>query len=123
MTSSSLLCLLTLSAMVSRTVADYTFLGIGDWGGAYLSKYNEPNEAYYKQNVDDVAAQMDIFAQRLNPQFVINTGDNFYWCGIQNTSDVQIYYDFEQPYNYSSLTGIKWYSALGVSLYPHLFYY
>ncbi len=65
------------------TLADYTFLGIGDWGGAYLSKYNEPNMPYYKKNVDSVAAQMDIVAKATDAKFIINTGDNFYWCGIQ----------------------------------------
>ena len=31
---------------------------------------------------------------RPTPQFIIGTGDNFYWCGLQNTSDYQIAADW-----------------------------
>ena len=42
--------------------------------------------------------------------FLLNTGDNFYWCGIQNTSDFQINADFVKPYDELNL---PFYSILG----------
>lgn len=57
-------------------VASYSFVSIGDWGGAQLG-------GQYTINVDSVAAQMASTAASVNAQFLINTGDNFYWCGIQ----------------------------------------
>ena len=38
-------------------------------------------------------------AEEINPSFIINTGDNFYWCGIQNTSDYQVQIDWLNPYS------------------------
>lgn len=49
-------------------------------------------------------------ASEYNAKFVVNTGDNFYWCGIQNTSDVQINVDFVKPYDE---LGLNFYSVLG----------
>lgn len=77
------------------------------------------------KNVYAVSKQMNITASAVDAKFIINTGDNFYWCGIQNTSDFQIQKDFLEPYNYSSLQ-LKWYSTLGVTtteniLVPFLF--
>ena len=43
----------------------------------------------------------------------VNTGDNFYWCGIQNATDPQIHSDFELPYADPSLASLQWYSILG----------
>jgi Calcineurin-like phosphoesterase len=51
-------------------------------------------------------------AKALSPAFLINTGDNFYWCGIQNTSDFQVKTDWVDPYNDEALD-IPWYSILG----------
>ena len=85
----------------------YSFLSIGDWGGAAV-------DDQYKQNTYDVASQMATTASSTSAKFVINTGDNFYWCGIQNTSDYQITVDFEEPYADASLQ-IPWYGSLGVS--------
>ena len=77
----------------------------GDWGGAALGEQD-------KHNVYAVSLEMAKTALSHNAQFIINTGDNFYWCGIQNTSDYQIDVDFVQPYREASLQ-IPWYSALG----------
>jgi len=78
---------------------------LGDWGGASIS-------AQDKQNVYAVASQMATTAEAIDPAFIINTGDNFYWCGIQNTSDFQITTDYYLPYAASSLD-VPWYSVLG----------
>ena len=68
----------------------------------------------HKKNVYSVAKQLNTTATSVRAKFLINTGDNFYWCGIQNTSDFQIQTDFLEPYDYPSLK-LKWYSSLGVT--------
>lgn len=70
----TLLLVVVFSALVIDRAEAYSFLSVGDWGGAYVG---------YQDNVNAVAAQMDTVAQSLNPGFIIGTGDNFYWCGIQ----------------------------------------
>jgi len=42
----------------------------------------------------------------------VNTGDNFYWCGIQNTSDFQVDVDWVQTYA-GDVRAVNWYSVLG----------
>ena len=83
-----------------------SFFSIGDWGGAAVS-------AQDKNNVYAVSNAMAAAASETPPLFILNTGDNFYWCGIQNTSDYQIAVDFEQPYSQPSLSSVQWYSILG----------
>jgi hypothetical protein len=46
-----------------------------------------------------------------NAKFVINTGDSFYWCGLQSLQDQQIAKDFTGPF--ASMPSIPWYSVLG----------
>jgi tartrate-resistant acid phosphatase type 5 len=83
----------------------YSFSTIGDWGGAQISEQDSTN-------VYAVANAMATTASVKHTKFIINTGDNFYWCGIQNTSDPQISTDFELPYR-GALMDLTWYSALG----------
>lgn len=94
--------------LVAIATCNYAFLSIGDWGGAQLGEQDSTN-------VYTVAAQMGLTAVASDAQFIIGTGDNFYWCGIQNTTDPQISVDFEKPYSNANLAGLKWYHALGVS--------
>jgi hypothetical protein len=44
------------------------------------------------------------------PSFILNTGDNFYYCGIQNTSDQQINEDYTELFGGMD---IPWYQSLG----------
>lgn len=46
-------------------------------------------------------------------KFMVNTGDNFYWCGLKNTSDFQIKADYLDPYGPVGLLDIPWYNVLG----------
>lgn len=80
-----------------------SFIGLGDWGGYALG-------SPYTTNVAAVAAEMVKIKSTYSPDFVINVGDNFYYCGIQNTSDYQIMTDFVKPY--ASLD-LPFYSILG----------
>mmetsp|Transcript_2345 Transcript_2345/g.3140 ORF Transcript_2345/g.3140 Transcript_2345/m.3140 type:complete len:427 (+) Transcript_2345:15-1295(+) len=82
-----------------------TFVTLGDWGGATLG-------SYYLTDVNAVAKTMANTASLQNSQFVVNVGDSFYWCGIQDTSDTQIKSTFEDPFAYDSLQ-VPWYSVLG----------
>jgi len=65
-----------LISLLSVASGQYSFLAVGDWGGAALG-------GHYITNVDAVAKQMADTATANNAKFVVNTGDNFYWCGIQ----------------------------------------
>merc|ERR550537_2133709 len=85
-----------------------SFLTVGDWGGAALDEPSKP----YDQNVKDVASQMAKTAKEKGIKFVVNTGDNFYWCGIQNTSDFQVATDWVNTYADPSLQ-VPWYGVLG----------
>jgi len=100
----------------------FSFLAVGDWGGAALD-----TQAY--DNVYAVSAQMAKTATKASPKFIlgifisiiiiifiiiiiIGTGDNFYWCGIQNTSDFQVPVDWTKPYTNAALD-LDWYQILG----------
>jgi hypothetical protein len=90
--------------------AGTSFFTLGDWGGATITSYD--HEFNPNTTVHDVARQMATTAKENPPAFIINTGDNFYWCGIQNTSDYQIDIDFVKPYSAKELD-VTWYSILG----------
>jgi hypothetical protein len=94
------------ASLLGVATANYAFLSVGDWGGAMI-------DPQYSHNVYAVSAQMATTVTATEANFIINTGDNFYWCGIQNTSDEQIGIDFEQPYAAPELQ-IPWYNTLGV---------
>lgn len=96
---------LTLACLGSLSEASVSFLTLGDWGGEALG-------GYHAKDVKDVAAQMAKTAAENSIKFVVNVGDNFYYCGIQNTSDVQINQDYLGIYTASALQ-VPWYSALG----------
>lgn len=88
------------------------FLSVGDWGSAALG-------GYHQRNAMDTAAAMKVYIERATalhrngqdpPLFVLSTGDNFYYCGIQNTSDPQITEDYTALFDGM---GIPWYQSLG----------
>ena len=83
--------------------APFSFITVGDWGGASL-------HSFYNQTVYKVANQMKKTARQYEAKFILNTGDNFYWCGIQNQTDKQIQTDWVEPYADMNL---KWFNTLG----------
>jgi acid phosphatase len=95
-----LFTLLTTSASASA-LEPVTVVSIGDWGGASLG-------GYHLKNVQQTASAID--AQ--HSAFVINTGDSFYYCGIENTSDPQISEDYLNLFQ-GKVAQVPWYSALG----------
>lgn len=82
-----------------------SFLTLGDWGGYDLG-------GFHQTTVTTVAKQMAETAEQNKKAFVVNTGDNFYYCGITSTSDKQVADDFTNVYSAKSLQ-VPWYSVLG----------
>jgi len=93
-----------LSQLVT-TAYGYTFLSIGDWGANAIP---DRGSMSYTKNVGAVANQLTSVSE--SSAFVLNLGDSFYWCGIQNTSDFQVNTDFIEPYKDIKL---DWYGVLG----------
>jgi hypothetical protein len=97
------LILLFLLTKQTLTYQPITFLSIGDWGSANLGGYKEHNEintakAMYKDELSH------------NHLFVLNVGDNFYDCGIQNLEDSNIEINYNNVFSNTNLT---WYNSLG----------
>jgi hypothetical protein len=82
---------------------DISIISLGDWGSAALG-------GYHLRNAENTARAMTTYVSDYNPKLVLNTGDNFYYCGIQNISDPQISEDYVNMFGNISL---PWYNALG----------
>ena len=82
------------------SVASAGFLSVGDWGSAAIG-------GQHLQNVQAVAKQMNT---EKDVDFVLSTGDNFYYCGIQSIYDKQVSADYG---NLFADFGINWYNSLG----------
>jgi hypothetical protein len=93
-----------LALVLALTAADDVhILSVGDWGSAALG-------GYHLKNAQNTAAAMQSYVKANTPRLVLNTGDNFYYCGIQNGSDPQINEDFVGLFGSIQL---PWYSILG----------
>lgn len=99
-----------LAANAATTQSLPGFISVGDWGSASLG-------GYHLHNAEGTSAAMKTYIMNNNKNgssdkvaFVLNTGDNFYYCGIQNTSDPQISDDYT---NLFGGMGIPWYNSLG----------
>ncbi|KAK6242449.1 Calcineurin-like phosphoesterase domain [Theobroma cacao] len=77
-----------------------SFLVVGDWGRKGL--YNQ----------SEVAFQMGRIGERLDIDFVISTGDNFYDNGLKGVYDPAFRESFTKVYTAKSLQK-QWYSVLG----------
>ena len=77
------------------------FLGIGDWGGYNLG-------SYHKTNVEAISKQLQ--RDEVPYDKALNTGDNFYYCGIQNLEDENISKDYTNLFSGLNYT---WISSLG----------
>ncbi|KAJ7975291.1 Purple acid phosphatase [Quillaja saponaria] len=100
------LCFLSVSSLLERLehpVKDdgsLSFVVIGDWGRK--GKYNQ----------SQVALQMGRVGERINIDFVISTGDNFYDGGLTSANDPVFEKSFTKIYTAKSLQK-KWYNVLG----------
>ncbi|KAJ4713576.1 Purple acid phosphatase [Melia azedarach] len=77
-----------------------SFLVIGDWG-----RRGEFNQS-------EVALQMGGIGEKLDIDFVVSTGDNFYDNGLTGEHDTAFEESFSKIYTASSLQK-QWYSVLG----------
>mmetsp|Transcript_3842 Transcript_3842/g.5979 ORF Transcript_3842/g.5979 Transcript_3842/m.5979 type:complete len:488 (+) Transcript_3842:165-1628(+) len=75
------------------------FLMVGDWG-------------WNSENQSAVAYQMGVYGWRIDAQFVLSLGDNFYEDGIDNVTDPLWNKAYHDVYSASSLQ-IPWYAILG----------
>ncbi|CUE99784.1 acid phosphatase, putative [Bodo saltans] len=83
----------------------FSFVSIGDWGCV-------PIGGYYVNDELTVAKQFAKTAEELNARFVLNTGDNFYYCGVHNKSDAMWDSTYENVFTEPS-TMVPWYNTLG----------
>ncbi|XP_010043924.2 purple acid phosphatase 3 [Eucalyptus grandis] len=77
-----------------------SFLVVGDWG----------REGNYNQS--EVASQMGVIAEKVDIDFVISTGDNFYENGLTGEDDPEFLESFTDIYTAPSLQK-PWYNVLG----------
>ncbi|XP_057794159.1 purple acid phosphatase 4-like isoform X2 [Salvia miltiorrhiza] len=77
-----------------------TALVIGDWG----------RKGQYNQSL--LATQMGKTAEKINIDFTISTGDNFYPGGLTDANDEAFYQSFYDIYNSPALNKM-WYTVLG----------
>ncbi|MBA0785066.1 hypothetical protein Gotri_024898, partial [Gossypium trilobum] len=84
----------------SKGDGSLSFLVIGDWGrrGAF--------------NQSQVASQMGKMGEKLDIDFVVSTGDNFYDNGLRSVHDLAFEESFTNIYTANSLQK-QWYSVLG----------
>ncbi|KAK4743012.1 hypothetical protein SAY87_001013 [Trapa incisa] len=83
-----------------KSDSSLSFLVVGDWG----------RKGGYNQSA--VAVQMGIKGEKLDVDFIISTGDNFYDNGLQGLDDPAFYESFTRIYSADSLQK-QWYSVLG----------
>ncbi|KAH0681869.1 hypothetical protein KY289_019621 [Solanum tuberosum] len=83
-----------------NTDGSISFLVVGDWGrrGTF--------------NQSQVAQQMGIIGEKLNIDFVVSTGDNFYDDGLTGVDDPAFEESFTNVYTAPSLQK-NWYNVLG----------
>ncbi|KAF5469225.1 hypothetical protein F2P56_013314 [Juglans regia] len=84
----------------TKSDGSLSFLVVGDWGrrGAF--------------NQSQVAHQMGRIGEKLDINFVVSTGDNFYDDGLTSEQDTAFEESFTKVYTANSLQK-QWYSVLG----------
>lgn len=97
--SASLLLLGTVAS------ASLSFASIGDWGCVPIGGWHEQDQFI-------VAKQFAIAAEAVNAQFVLNTGDNFYYCGIEAKDSEWWQTTYENVFSEPSMM-VPWFNTLG----------
>ena len=94
---------ITVGAIAGRSYGQtrpLTFLATADWGMSGSATQHE------------IGATMGDFAARLDSQFMVAVGDNFYGAGVQSVTDPHWKNEFEDVYNAPSLQK-PWYAVMG----------
>ncbi|GAV59393.1 Metallophos domain-containing protein [Cephalotus follicularis] len=84
----------------SKPDGSLSLLVVGDWGRR--GRYNQSNVAY----------QMGVIGKKLDIDFIISTGDNFYDDGLTGVDDPAFHESFADIYTADSLQK-PWYAVLG----------
>ena len=100
-----MIVVLALGALSGTCSATFNFVSIGDWGCVPIGGYHEQDELI-------VAKQFSATATAVNARFVLNPGDNFYYCGVHNETDPMFESTFEAVFTEPS-TMVPWYTCLG----------
>ena len=79
-----------ISAGTTVSGSALNFVVIGDWGGVPIFPYYTPSEK-------DVAKAMGNVAEKVNSNFTVALGDNFYFTGVSNVQDSR----FKETYEVS----------------------
>lgn len=87
-------------AKLETNKKNLNLLVVGDWG--WENPVGQKDNAFIMKKMAD-STQID---------FIISTGDNFYYDGVQSTTDVKWAERFESIYN-GVLLSKKWYVTLG----------
>jgi len=95
--------------VVVQAASAVTFVSLGDWGGAGIS--TNPSD-YHRLNEIHVAKQLGKTMGAVDAKFLINTGDNFYYCGVHSVTDSLWNTDFENVFT-EKATFVPWYGVLG----------
>lgn len=99
-------CAVALAVTAAAVAAQgISFASIGDWGCEGVGGFRAQDEL-------QVSVEFAKRTQEVNAQFIINTGDNFYYCGVTNVSDPQFQETFENVFHQQS-TMVPWYGCLG----------
>ncbi|XP_050403032.1 tartrate-resistant acid phosphatase type 5-like [Patella vulgata] len=83
----------------------HRFMVIGDMGGLPFFPYTTPVEM-------GVAKQMADMANKINPDFILSLGDNFYFNGVRDVTDSRFEESYEKIFDYPSLKR-PWYLIAG----------
>lgn len=79
------------------------FISVGDLGGITLG-------GKYLINANKTINSIKLHIEKNSSKFIINTGDNFYNCGIKNINDKKINEKYLSIFN---TLGVDWYNTLG----------
>jgi len=93
------------SCFALDTTESLNFLVVGDWGG-------KDSSPYYTGGQLASVAGMEKIAQKINSEFVIALGDNFYSNGVRNENDNRFDTSFDSVYTPVSLR-TNWYVIAG----------
>ena len=93
------------AVIATPAAASFSFASLGDWGCVPIGGYHERDEIV-------VARQFASAAEDVNARFILNPGDNFYYCGVHSKDDSMWNSTFESVFTEPS-TMVPWYTALG----------
>ncbi|KAM4038257.1 tartrate-resistant acid phosphatase type 5 isoform 1-T1 [Anomaloglossus baeobatrachus] len=82
------------------------FAVIGDWGGLPLPPYTTEQELL-------VADELANTASKWGADFILSVGDNFYYDGVKNVTDIRFKATFENVFDGESLRHVPWYVLAG----------